>query len=168
MRPLCRRRHSHWRRRVTIAVSSRHTMAGAQRIVVDDGFRVKRPYRRERLIALSQRWQAAQNARQRTAAAISEVIERTKRQHRRTRPGNHGANPHKIIAMVAAWHGIGPRDVLSKSRRDVIVAAKHDAVAAVYLNCKIDGRRYSLTDLARVFDVDHTTAHHALKRRGLR
>lgn len=160
-----------------LAVSSSRTMAGAQKFVTDEGINIAPRHKsgRERLIELSRQWQASQQAkqeaRQRAKEAFHEVVQRAKRKHRRTRPnepGNNGSHPREIVAMVAAWHGMGERDVYSRSRRVPVVMAKHDAVAAVYLNCRIDGRQYTLSELGRVFGIDHTSALHALKKRGLR
>ncbi|WP_181257156.1 hypothetical protein [Pseudaminobacter soli (ex Li et al. 2025)] len=146
---------------MTLAVSSKHTMAGAQRVVVDDGFRLKRLYRRQRVTLLSLRWLAAQEALGRTAAAV-EAIEQP------DEPEDNGPNPEEIIAAVAAEHGVEVRGILSTSLRSDIVAARGDAVAAVYLNCQIDGRRYTLTELGRVFGFDRTAVRRMLQKRGLK
>lgn len=73
----------------------------------------------------------------------------------------------QIIEQVAFWHSIGTKDILSESRSRHITAARQDAIAAVYLNCQVNGRGYGLPDLGRLFNRDHTTAHHALRKRGM-
>lgn len=159
---------------MTIAVYGRNTLAGAKRIVFDEGINIapRAPSSRERLITLSRRWQATQERKEEAAKAIEDAIERARRLHRKIpRPYVDpvaGTSPRKLIAMVAAWHGVGELDVMGKDRRRNAVDARHDAVVAVYLNCKIDGRRYSLTELGRVFGIDHTSALHALKKRGVK
>lgn len=74
----------------------------------------------------------------------------------------------EVIARVVAWHlGVTVEDVMGKSRRRPVIAAKFDAIAAVYAICRIDGRRYSLSELGRAFGGrDHTSMLSALRRRG--
>lgn len=145
---------------MTISVSYARTMAGARQIVVDDGFNITPRRKREAVTMLSLRWQAEQEAKRRADEVIQEAKERAR--------NAYGSTPRILISMVAAWHGLGELDLFSASRRAPIVAAKHDAIAAVYLNCRIDGRRYSLPELGRLFAIDHTTAMHALRKRGLK
>lgn len=75
----------------------------------------------------------------------------------------------RIISKVVAWHdGVTIEDVLGKSRQYHIIPARFDAIAAAYLNCRIDGRRYSLPELGRAFGGrDHTTVLYALRQRGI-
>jgi hypothetical protein len=73
----------------------------------------------------------------------------------------------QIIADMAHQHGLTYGDIMGKSRRDPIVAARHAAIAAVYLNCRIDGCRYSLPKLGRVFGLDHTSCLFALRKMGI-
>lgn len=82
----------------------------------------------------------------------------------------HVATPaRQIIAQVVAWHpGITVADVMSAIRTRTVVVARYDAIVAVYENCRMDGRRYSLPELGRAFGGrDHTTILHALRKRGI-
>lgn len=78
----------------------------------------------------------------------------------------------QIIDMVACWHGLVARDILEDSRFNHIMAARHDAVAAVYLNCmrfhEGEWTRLSLMRMASIFDRDHTSILHSLKKQGLK
>ena len=80
----------------------------------------------------------------------------------------------QIIDMVACWHGLVARDILEDSRFSHIMAATHDAIAAVYLNCTryraIDNTwvHPSLARLGAIFERDHTTCHNSLKKQGLK
>jgi hypothetical protein len=78
------------------------------------------------------------------------------------------AQAKKLIGMVAAWHGLEVEDILGPRRRHPIIAARHDAIEAIYLNCRRGGRRYSLPEVGRALgNRDHTTILHALKKRGI-
>ena len=79
------------------------------------------------------------------------------------------SSPKEVIARCVAWHpGVTVEDIMSQCRTHRIIAAKHDAIAAVYENCRIDGRRYSLPELGRAFGRDHTSILAALRKRGYR
>lgn len=154
------------------------TMAGAKRIVVDEGFQRRTP-RRDRLNALSREWEArrqakieaereaAERARERAAAEVAKW--------RRRRPVKpivieiaeaHTAHGD-IIARVAFWHALTVADIMGKSRSDPIVACRHDAIVAVYLNCRFEGKRPSLVKLGRIFGIDHTSCLFALRKMGI-
>lgn len=154
---------------MSIIVSSARTMAGAKRIVVDEGINIAPCRKRERLIDLSRRWQQEQRAKRERA---DQMIRHAVRKHRRTRPhepGNNGSHPSRLIAMVAAWHDMTAGDILGGSRNKRNVAARYDAIAAVWLNCRIDGRRYSLPEVGRAFNgMDHTTVLYALRKVGVK
>lgn len=158
---------------MSIMVSSARTMAGAKRIVVDEGINIAPPCRkRERLIDLSRRWQMEQKARkERAERALDQAIKKAARKHRSApilQPASAPTAHTEIISRVAAWHSLTIADVMGKSRSDPIVAARHDAIAAVYLNCLLDGRRYSLPKLGQVFGLDHTSCLFALKKLGVK
>lgn len=72
-----------------------------------------------------------------------------------------------LVEQVAFWHGITVREVMGRGRSWAVVAARFDAIAAVYVNCSIAGRKYRQTELGRLFDRDHATIIQALKQRGL-
>ncbi|MGB3898169.1 MAG: hypothetical protein WA973_06410 [Mesorhizobium sp.] len=162
---------------MSLIVPYANTMAGAQQIVFDEGINIapRHKTRRERVIELSRQWQIdeqrRQEAHQREQEAFREVIQRAKQKHRVERPHgaeDKGSHASEIIAMVAAWHGVEEQEIYSRSRVVKVIAARHDAIAAVYLNCRINGKRYSQPKLGRVFGIDPTSIYHALKMRGLK
>jgi len=69
----------------------------------------------------------------------------------------------EIIARVAAWHGLTFEDIIGKRHRLDWSTARRDAVAAV----KMSKPHLSLTQLALVFDRDHTTILHHLRKAGM-
>jgi chromosomal replication initiation ATPase DnaA len=71
----------------------------------------------------------------------------------------------QIIANVASKHGLTHDDVVGKSRKANIIAARHEAIGEVYLARP----HLSLKGIARHFgNKDHTTIFHALKKRGIK
>lgn len=152
-----------------IACATR-TMANAKPILQDNK-PPRVPHRRAKLIELASRWREEQARKQEEGSTLAQTIDSARRKHRRTRPsirGDNGPCPRELISMVAAWHGLTYSDILGKSRAHVVIAARFDAVAAVYGQCRMDGRKYSLGELGRLFKRDHTTALWALKRMGMR
>lgn len=145
--------------------------------IVDEGFQRRTPLR-DRLNALSLEWEARRQANANAKVEIKRKakeqaaadITKWKRKHRRTRfPVKEVRTAHgNMIAMVAVWHDVTVEDIMRKSRAHPIVAARHDAIAAVYLNCRIEGRRYLLGELGRPFGLDHTSCLYVLQKRGLR
>jgi chromosomal replication initiation ATPase DnaA len=69
----------------------------------------------------------------------------------------------QIIHDVAASHGLTAADILGKSRRRKVIEARFDAVAAV----KTARPMMTLNQLGRLFKRDHTSAHAALRKRGM-
>jgi hypothetical protein len=82
-------------------------------------------------------------------------------------PVSMPAHPRAIIEQIAVWHGVGVLDVVGPSRLTAVVVARHDAIAAIYLNCRIVGRFYTTPELGRLFSRDHTTILHVFDRRGI-
>jgi hypothetical protein len=123
---------------------------------------------RDRLIALSRDWIASQkrpdveilraDAATRWAALVERspcripIIEPT--------PG------HAIIAMVACWHRLSPEEITGRERWTQVMEARHDAMVAVALNCRVAGRPLKLGEIGRHFRRDHSTVFAALKQRG--
>lgn len=152
---------------MTFAVSMRHTMANAKP-VADPGLCLKHPYRRAKLIELSRRHIAAEEARKAREAALDKAIERAREHHRRRQSAEAGQTPpNTIIAMVAAWHGLTHDDIVAADRAKELVLARMDAIAAVRLNCRICGSQFSTPRLGRLFKRDHSTILHALRKAGL-
>lgn len=70
--------------------------------------------------------------------------------------------PRRIIAEVAARHGLTRQDILGEGRSAAVVRARYEAIAEVR-------RVYpdkSLIWLGMVFERDHSTIIHALRRMG--
>lgn len=154
------------------------TMAGAVRIVPDEGFQRRTPLR-DRLNAMSLEWEARRQAK---VDAEREALERAREQAAAHIARWKNKRPVKpvvidiaevntahgdIIARVAAWHGMTTADIMCKSRADRLVAARHDAIVAVYLNCRFEGKRASLLKLGRIFGLDHTSCLFALRKMGI-
>jgi chromosomal replication initiation ATPase DnaA len=158
--------------------SATRTMANARQICPDEGFQRRTP-RRDRLNALSREWEAKRQAK---VDAEREALDRAREQAaahiarwKRRRPVKpvvikvaeaHTAHGD-IIARVAVWHSRSVADIMGKSRSDPIVACRHDAIVAVYLNCRFEGKRASLTKLGRIFGIDHTSCLFALRKMGI-
>jgi chromosomal replication initiation ATPase DnaA len=79
-------------------------------------------------------------------------------------PRERRAPPRVLIERVAAWHGVDAAAILSHRRHARDVQARFDAIAAV----KMAYPAISFARLGRLFDRDHTTIMHALRKRGLR
>ncbi|TGT76741.1 MULTISPECIES: helix-turn-helix domain-containing protein [unclassified Mesorhizobium] len=140
-----------------VAVSTR-TMAGAKRVVVDEGFQMRTP-RRDRLAELSREWQARQQAKIEAALSPVSADKRIPR-----------TNVQQLIADIAQKHGLSYGALMSKSRSQVIVIARDEAIAAVYaLRDESDYWSFSLTMIGRLFNGrDHTTIMAALRRQAER
>jgi chromosomal replication initiation ATPase DnaA len=69
----------------------------------------------------------------------------------------------RIVAMISRRHNIPVADILSPSRLASHVAARQEAMAAIYLRMP----ELSLPRIARVFSRDHTTVLHAIKKLGV-
>lgn len=158
-------------------VAYRNTMAGAKRVVRDQPEQIDTRYLkgRDRLIAISQQYQrrqaeqqAAEQARQeRIREQAQRVKERwQKRLERSINLVRSETNPTDLIDMVASWHGYRSWDIFGDSRTRGLVLARHDAIVAVWLNCRLEGRPPTLISMARAFKRDHTSILHALRKRG--
>jgi chromosomal replication initiation ATPase DnaA len=149
---------------MSMTVPWRKTMAGAKRLV---GEQAPTP-RRDKLIALSQRWEREKHLRA-MAAEISAIDKKLDIAIERSRyPIVPFTSPNTIIQQVAFWHGLTAHEILSDSRLIPIVEARFDAIVAVRINCRVGGKRPGLMDLARQFRRDHTSIISALRQRGLR
>jgi ferredoxin len=81
--------------------------------------------------------------------------------------GALGPSWKDLVTQVAAWHGVQASEIMSDSRRKKVMVARRDAIVAVYVNCRISGRRLSSTELGQRFNRDHTTILHALRKNGI-
>lgn len=143
------------------AVAASRTMAGAKRIVDDEGFGVRRFERRSKLVEASRRWQERQDAYRRQ---LDIQLEELRRKAEVCVPASKREG---IISQVAAWHGLVHNDILGPSRERHVVAARFDAIVAVYENCTVQGRPMSTNELGRVFNRDHTSILSAFRKRGV-
>lgn len=157
-----------------LAVAYKNTMAGAKRIVRDP--QERRLSSRDRLIALSQEWQRRQDEKARQEAErkarIREQVEREKAKWAAKLEGVRALAPKfshhdEIIARVAAWHGLTLKDIYADIRQDHYVVARRDAMAAVWLNCQLEGRAPTLNTMARAFKRDHTSVLYSLRMVGI-
>lgn len=74
-----------------------------------------------------------------------------------------------LIERVATWHLLTVKQITGKSKRDRIIEARYDAIAAVYLNCGLCGRPLTLSEIGRLFGGrNHATIWAALRKRGLK
>ena len=77
-------------------------------------------------------------------------------------------HPIDLIQQVACWHGLPVSAVTGPRRTYRVIAARFDAIAAIYINCRISGRKLRLRELGRHFGgKNHQTIIQALKRRDL-
>lgn len=67
-----------------------------------------------------------------------------------------------IIAYVARKHGLQYRDIIGKTRRRHIVAARQEAICMA-----AQAKPLSLPELGRRFRRDHTTILYALRKHGV-
>lgn len=164
---------------------STRTMANAKRVVEDRPIELRPFSRRQAVINLVEQWNLAKQAKER------ELEERRRREterqeayirardaareaHERAREitpePNPRSTPQEIIARVLAWHpGVSKAEVLGSSRAVPVVEARYDCIVAVYLNCSMDGRPYSMPRLGRIFGGrDHSSIYHCLAKRGYR
>ena len=76
--------------------------------------------------------------------------------------------PIDLIQQVACWHGLPVSAVTGPRRTYRVIAARFDAIAAIYVNCRIAGRKLRLKELGRHFGgKNHQTIIQALKKRDL-
>jgi hypothetical protein len=64
-----------------------------------------------------------------------------------------------IVTLVALKHEVHVRDILSPGRALRVAKARHEAVYLVYTHC-----HRSLPETGRLFNRDHTTALHSVRK----
>ena len=154
------------------------TMANAKQIVPDTGIDLRRGRRRESLAAMSRRWieqqkqKAEEEERRRQAKAANRAKQEEERRARQAAAvgkliGDIPTSAACIIEQVAFWAGVTIEDIMGKSRDRRIKDIRWDAMIAVYDNCRLNGERYGLVQIGRVFGVDHTTALNCFRKRGV-
>jgi len=138
-----------------ILAAYRQTMAGVTTVEEEPP---RATPRRDRLIDLSQRWIA-----QSYEARWGEIVDTDRRlweaQVRNSIiPILEHAPAMALIKRVAWWHGLKVQALIGSSRcSSRISEARHDAVHAVWKNCRRNGRQLSLTAIAAHFGRDRTT-----------
>lgn len=139
------------------------TMAGAKRIIHESPPKPKR----EKLADLSRRWQAKQAAKARALNPVCRPM--TDIDLLAYLDGPQYRPMRDMIEKVCAWHpGVTYADVVGPSRKRPVIAARFDAIAAIWINCKVGGERPSLPVLGRaVGGRDHTSILSALRKRGM-
>jgi hypothetical protein len=146
-----------------ILVAYRQTMAGAQ--PVNDPIRPTP--RRDRVVALSLRWQKEQ--RQDWQALVDADRRYGRLLHSPPVPILDYTPPEELIARVAWWHGLTSADILATDRGVVKIAeARHDAIVAVVVNCRNNHKKLKTSYVGYLFKRDRTTVLHSLSRRGMR
>jgi hypothetical protein len=152
----------------------KNTMAGAKRIVQD--IQPPKLSGRERLAQISLDWQrrqaerAEEEEKRRERIRIQVAAEKAKWAKKLENVGKIVVQaPHYIdlIERVAAWHGYTLDDIFSLSKTDRVVAARCDAMAAVWLNCRLEGKSPTLLSMSRAFKRDHTTVLFSLRKSGV-
>lgn len=71
------------------------------------------------------------------------------------------------IERVCADHGVYFDELLERSRYPYLVAARHEAMAAVRRLRTPVGRPFSYSQIGRIFDRDHSTVMHACRKWGV-
>lgn len=164
------------------AASAIHTNKGAKQFVEDRPIEVRRFMRRGRLVAQSEqwhrenrekaerqrRWQAEVERARALAMAKREEAARHLLACAEAREPTAQALSRRIIAQVAAWHGLTYSDIIGPGRTAPLVLARQDAMVAVDLAVRARGTTLSLPALGRIFKRDHTTLLHSLRKRGVR
>jgi chromosomal replication initiation ATPase DnaA len=69
-------------------------------------------------------------------------------------------SPKTVLKLVALKHRLSLDDLLGPRRQKCVVAARHEAVGLVYTHC----RYISLPAIGRIFNRDHTTILHTLRK----
>lgn len=69
----------------------------------------------------------------------------------------------EIISRVAAWHGLAVEDIIGTEHRRAWSTARRDAVVAV----RFSRHHLSMTQIARIFERDHTTVIYQLQNAGV-
>ena len=136
------------------SASYTRTMAGAKRVVNDNGICLRRPPAGHYIRLNTFVPPAARDQVQKQPTPLDEM--------------SIPAHARRLISQVAFWHDLTPEDILGPRRFDHIVTARMDAIAAIYLNCRKSSGLYSLPDTGRAMgNRDHTTVLHALRKHGI-
>jgi hypothetical protein len=69
-------------------------------------------------------------------------------------------SPRTVMKLVALRHGLTIADIIGPVRSRPIVAARHEAIALVWTHC----RAISLPAVGRMFNRDHTSILHCLRK----
>lgn len=75
--------------------------------------------------------------------------------------------PKSRLIEMCEKSGVDYFDIIGPSRREVFTEIRHRLVGAMYLELTRDGREFSLTQMGKLFDRDHSTIINSLKRCGI-
>lgn len=81
--------------------------------------------------------------------------------------GQSMADVRAIIESIEETRKLPKGSICSRIQTHLIVEARHDAMAEVYLYFLGKGRRLSLQQLGEMFKRDITTVHYALGKKGV-
>lgn len=135
-----------------ILVSSKRTMAGAQRIAAD------------RLAQIIELPTPEPKIIEQPLEGLTFVYEPV------FAPGRSTPHHRDVIAQVVArYPGISTKEVYGSSRAKRVVTARYEAIAEVYKHCRAaSGLRLSLQRLSEMFGKkDHSSVLTALRRHGV-
>jgi chromosomal replication initiation ATPase DnaA len=144
---------------VGVVAYSRFTEAGARRFVLDEGLTIARRKLspRERVIALSRRWEEAK------AASKHAKVEKAK-----AVLASSISTPKEVIAAIGALNGFTYDQMIGRSRNVRLVECRFDAVEEVYR--RFHSHRCGLDRIGKQYfgGRDHTSILNALRKRGLK
>jgi chromosomal replication initiation ATPase DnaA len=81
--------------------------------------------------------------------------------------GRSRADVQAIIDTIEDTRKLPKGSIRSRIQTHLVVEARHDAMAEVYLHFLAKGRRLSLQQLGQMFERDITTVHYALGKKGV-
>lgn len=153
-------------------LSSKHTMAGAKRIVADEGINIAPKRRRQSLIEMSRKWQAEQAAKkaredqlriQDETAGMNEAerVEHLIASYREIEIATGKKPVRQIILEVAQEFGVPAAVITGINRSRRVVAVRHEAI----YRARMERPDLSLPQIGKAFGGrDHTTILHAIKK----
>lgn len=85
-------------------------------------------------------------------------------------PDMSPTTPKDALRWIARKHEISVEDILGTSKRTVMVAARRDVIIWIDENWRppLTRRRWSMSEIAKFINRDHSTISHALGRNGTR
>ena len=90
---------------------------------------------------------------------LSTVPDHLMEQYRKGPVNQKRATAHSLVELVAAKHGITTKELMSPTRKKNIVEARQEAMYRIKVSTG-----YSILEIARFFNKDHTTILHAISK----